>query len=127
MGLVKLGRMKRLLQLPNGLGRLLFSQTSKTHSDDNSQIIFDPSLGPVVIRFGGFNAKFKPIGSHHSKPVKQWFKQWKIAPWLRESVVLVIQNQVVLALIIEGRWHPALCRQALSKNDSLIAVAIDSH
>jgi tRNA(Ile)-lysidine synthase len=126
-GFSKAWQNEKFIALPNGLGRLLFSQTSKTHSDDNSQIIFDPNLGPVVIRFGGFNVKFKPIDSHHSKPVKQWFKLWKIAPWLRESVVLVIQNQVVLALIIEGRWHPALCRQALSKNDSLIAVAIDSH
>jgi tRNA(Ile)-lysidine synthase len=82
-------------------------QTNSTQIDDMSQLTVNPNLGPIIIRTGGYSARFKPAGSHYSKPVKQWFKQWKVAPWLRDAVLLVIQNEQVLGLLIEGCWKIA--------------------
>lgn len=124
IGFSQIWQNEKFIELPNEQGRLLFSHINKTFSGDKTQVIFDPNLGPVEIRLGGFKVKFKPASSSHSKPVKQWFKQWKIAPWLRESVVFVIQNDVALALIIEGRWYPAQSMQ-LNPGKSQIAITLD--
>ncbi|WP_293745990.1 tRNA lysidine(34) synthetase TilS [uncultured Paraglaciecola sp.] len=114
------------IQLPDGLGGLLFSKSVKTPVDGKSQITIDPALGAVVIRLGGYGAKFKPAGADHSKPVKQWFKQWKIAPWLRESVVFILQNEKVLALIIEERLHPGQSAQCQNENDFLVSLRLEN-
>ncbi|WP_339722284.1 tRNA lysidine(34) synthetase TilS [uncultured Paraglaciecola sp.] len=96
---------QKSIQLPNNQGELIFSPIVKRQGETQSGLIVDPSLGPIIIRTGGFSVRFKPVGSQYSKPIKQWFKQWKVAPWLRESALLVIQNEQVLGLLIEGVWH----------------------
>jgi tRNA(Ile)-lysidine synthase len=118
---------EKSIKLPNNMGVLTFTQvdnvlinnvqtdseqtssvqTNSTQIDDMSQLTVNPNLGPIIIRTGGYSARFKPAGSHYSKPVKQWFKQWKVAPWLRDAVLLVIQNEQVLGLLIEGCWKIA--------------------
>jgi tRNA(Ile)-lysidine synthase len=112
------------IQLPDDLGCLHFSKSVKTLDDVKSQVSINPSLGTVIVRLGGYNIKFKPVGANHSKPVKQWFKQWKIAPWLRESVVFVVQNEQVLALIIDGCLHPGQINQDKGKNDLLFTLML---
>ncbi|MBL4631623.1 MAG: tRNA lysidine(34) synthetase TilS, partial [Paraglaciecola sp.] len=58
-------------------------------------------------QFGGYSQRFTPKGAMHSKPLKQWFKQWKIPPWERNQVVLLKQNELLLGILIQGKWHPA--------------------
>ena len=113
---------QKSVKLPGNMGRLIFTQTNNVQTnnvqtndvltndvqiEEISQLIVNPDLGPILIRSGGYSARFKPAGSNHSKPVKQWFKQWKVAPWFREHVLLVIQNEQVLGLFIEGCWKIA--------------------
>ena len=136
---------EKSLKLPNNLGILTFApnsdvqtsdvqtsdvqtnsvQTKITQVDDKSQLTVNPNLGPIVIRSGGYSVRFKPVGSLHSKPIKQWFKQWKVAPWLRESVIIVIQNDNVLALLLNGSWKKAQVLHANLKYDSKPNVTIE--
>ena len=125
------------IQLPENMGRLTFTQindvstndvstngvstnnmqTNNKRIDDTSQLIVNPNLGAILIRSGGYSARFRPAGSNHSKPVKQWFKQWKVAPWFRDSVLLIIQNEQVLGLFIAGCWKIADKGDIKSVND----------
>jgi len=114
------------IKLPNDLGSLTFLETANTSAEVKLQVKVDPTLGSVVVRLGGYAAKFKPVDSDHSKPVKQWFKQWKIAPWLRESAVFVIQNEEVLALLMDGRWHQSHRSTVLSNKDSQITITLEN-
>lgn len=116
---------EKSIKLPFSIGHLRFLQEAKSPINVESQFSIDPMLGPVVVRLGGYGVKFKPLGSHHSKPVKQWFKQWRIAPWLRESVVFVLQNDDVLALLIQGDWHLAQRSETLVNKDSLVTVTLE--
>ena len=125
------------IQLPENMGRLTFTQindvstndvstndvsandvqTNNKQIDDTSQLIVNPNSGAILIRSGGYSARFRPAGSNHSKPVKQWFKQWKVAPWFRDSVLLIIQNEQVLGLFIAGCWKIADKGDIKSVND----------
>lgn len=51
---------------------------------------------PLEIRFTGYSAKFKPVGESMSKPVKQWFKKWKLAPWERERIPLFFSGDTLI-------------------------------
>jgi tRNA(Ile)-lysidine synthase len=49
------------------------------------------------VRFSGYGARFKPAGSHLSKPIKQWFKLWNIPPWERERIALLfVDDRIVM-------------------------------
>ena len=114
------------IKLPNDLGSLTFLETANASAEVKLHVKVDPTLGSVVVRLGGYAAKFKPVDSDHSKPLKQWFKQWKIAPWLRESAVFVIQNEEVLALLMAGRWHQSHRSTVLSNKDSQITITLEN-
>ena len=123
----KIWQREESIQLPENMGRLTFTQindvstndvqTSNKQIDDTSQLIVNPNLGAILICSGGYSARFRPAGSNHSKPVKQWFKQWKVAPWFRDSVLLIIQNEQVLGLFIAGCWKIADKGDIKSVND----------
>jgi tRNA(Ile)-lysidine synthase len=131
---------EKSIKLPNNMGVLTFTQvdnvlinkvqtnstqTNNTRNNDVSQLTVNPNLGPIIIRTGGYSAKFKPAGSQHSKPIKQWFKQWKVAPWLRDAVLLVIQNEKVLGLLMEGYWQIAQKSDIKSVNDSMWLIKLN--
>jgi tRNA(Ile)-lysidine synthase len=101
------------------------AQTNSAQTDNITQLSVNPDLGPIIIRTGGYSAKFKPAGSRHSKPIKQWFKQWKVAPWLRDPVLLVIQNEQVLGLLMEGYWQIAQKSDIKSVNDSVWIIKLN--
>ncbi len=46
----------------------------------------------------GFACKFKPAGSAVSKPLKQWLQLWKVPPWQRGSVPLIIAGQQIMVV-----------------------------
>jgi tRNA(Ile)-lysidine synthase len=98
---------EKSIQLPQDMGCLTFTQTSDIQVGNKSQLIVNPSLGPIILRSGGYSVRFTPLGNQHSKPIKQWFKMWKVAPWLRDSVLLVIQNEQVLGLFLGDSWQTA--------------------
>jgi tRNA(Ile)-lysidine synthase len=103
------------IKLPEPLGILQY-QSLVTQSEDDSALWFDPDLGEVKIHFGGYAQRFKPANSAHSKPLKQWYKEWKIPPWQRDKVALFLQDGKPLALLIDGRWLLSQQHQ-----DSLVA------
>jgi tRNA(Ile)-lysidine synthase len=106
------------VKLPGDMGNLTFFPIIDEQIDVMSQLTVNPDLGPILIRCGGYSVRFKPANSSHSKPIKQWFKQWKVAPWLRDSVLLIIQNEQVLGLLMEGSWHIAHKGDINSVNDA---------
>lgn len=91
------------ISLPQALGCLSFtSKTMSTPKKASPACVLDPQVGPISLRFGGYGDKFKALGAQHSKPLKQWFKQWKIPPWQRDKVAIVIQNKQVQALVLNN-------------------------
>lgn len=50
------------------------------------------------IQFEGFGRKFKPPGASFSKPLSQWFKIWKVPPWLRGLVPLVCVGENIISV-----------------------------
>ena len=132
---------EKSIQLPNNMGNLTFTQTgdvltnntitnraptNKTQVEDMSQLTVNPNSGTILIRSGGYSVRFKPAGYNHSKPIKQWFKQWKVAPWLRESVLLVIQNEQALALLLNGCWHIAQTDNINCKNAPRLLITLEN-
>ena len=71
-------------------------------SPDNS-----PEFGQVTLSFGGFSRRFTPQNSPHSKPLKQWFKQWHIAPWERSQIAVISQNERIVGLLRKGAFLPS--------------------
>ena len=39
--------------------------------------------------------------------LKQWYKEWRIPPWQRDKIALISQNDMPLALLINGVWRLA--------------------
>jgi tRNA(Ile)-lysidine synthase len=89
------------ITLPGNIGCLKFLQSTEVSSE---VLILDTKAGDISMQFGGYAHRFKPKGESHSKPIKQWFKQWKVSPWCRNQVVLLLQNKQLLAILIEGEW-----------------------
>ena len=89
------------IELPTGMGSLSFSQC--TDSDIES-LTLDLKAGDISIQFGGYSQRFTPKGSVHSKPLKQWFKQWQIPPWVRNQVALLRQNDQLLGILMHSKW-----------------------
>ncbi len=59
----------------------------------------------LELGFGWLNYRFKPTGYPHTKPLKQWFKFWRVPPWQRGSVPSIIAGQQIL-LVVD---HSAAC------------------
>jgi tRNA(Ile)-lysidine synthase len=92
------------IELPADMGSLHFRQCSESDIDS---LVIDPEAGDVTIQFGGYSQRFTPKGAVHSKPLKQWFKQWQIPPWVRNQVVLLKQNEQLLGILMHSKWLPS--------------------
>ncbi|MFT2090485.1 tRNA lysidine(34) synthetase TilS [Paraglaciecola sp. 2405UD69-4] len=99
-----------MMPLPESLGHLCFSE-HKSNSNKEALVI-NPDFGPLTVRLGGYSAKFKPSGSPHSKPIKQWFKQWKVPPWERDRTLILMQNERVIGLMNEYNYYYAEVKQS---------------
>lgn len=91
-----------VLTLPQYLGtleRLPFDPQAQSQN-----LCLSNNTDELQLQFGGFTQRFKPYNSNYSKPLKQWFKEWKIAPWQRSKIVLLVDQDVPLALLCNGRW-----------------------
>lgn len=92
------------ISLPQKLGCLNFSTKTMTTAGQESPVCaLDPEAGQISLRFGGYADKFKPLGERQSKPLKQWFKHWKIPPWQRDKVAIVMQGEQVQALLLSNK------------------------
>lgn len=47
--------------------------------------------------------KIKPLGASYSKPIKQWFQHWGIAPWERSFTLIKTRNNIDVSLWCNGR------------------------
>ena len=91
------------IQLPQALGSLSFSRKKMSTPEHKAPVcLLDPQAGQISLRFGGYGDNFKGPGERHSKALKQWFKLWKIPPWQRDKVAMVIQNDQVQALVLNN-------------------------
>jgi tRNA(Ile)-lysidine synthase len=93
------------IELPQGVGHLAFKSCSDANlQPDINLCVLDKNAGEINIRFGGYGDKFKPFGEANSKPLKQWFKQWKVPPWERSKIAIIVQNKQVKALLIDNKF-----------------------
>lgn len=55
-----------------------------------------PESEHVSLSFGGYSRRFRPFDKNVSKPIKQWFKEWGVPPWIRRVIpIFTIGEQVV--------------------------------
>ena len=47
----------------------------------------------------------KPVGASYSKPIKQWYKQWGIAPWERSFTLIKTRDDIDISLWCNGRTY----------------------
>lgn len=71
---------------PNGFGQLIFSSSATKN------------VGSIEAHKSVFSEKFKPQDAAMSKPLKQWFKTWDIAPWTREQSLTVTFDGLPVAI-----------------------------
>jgi tRNA(Ile)-lysidine synthase len=76
----------------------------------------------LELGFGWFNYRFKPAGYPHNKPLKQWFKLWKVPPWQRGSVPSIIAGQQIL-LVVD---HRAACDPTAAQSWITVSAAPQS-
>lgn len=95
--------------LPFGLGHVSMQiaeaeQTSYAISAElNEQgvvVCLPKALLPrLSVNLGGLTSRFHAKDAAHSKPLKQWFKDyWFVPPWLRSRIPLIMLEQQVLAV-----------------------------
>lgn len=53
---------------------------------------------PVEIRFRSGGEVFCPEGYKHSRPLKDWFQKWEIAPWRRNQVPLIYMREKLICV-----------------------------
>lgn len=85
------------LHLPDGLGRLLFSQQRPT-VDSSAWLPLQLSEPVATVCFGRMSSNFKPAGARHHKPLKRWCQLWQIPPWQRSTLPLLFQHNRLLAV-----------------------------
>ena len=93
------------VELPNKLGVLSLSSHKASSKQCNILPVDNIEQYPVSVEFGGFSRRFTPHDAHHSKPLKQWFKYWRIPPWERSSIAIICQQTSVIGLLIKGKFH----------------------
>ena len=59
-------------------------------ADADSLLVSQPLLSTVI----------KPRAEKHSKPLKQWLKQWDTPPWLRSQVLLFEDLRQPVAIVV---------------------------
>ncbi|WP_166109035.1 tRNA lysidine(34) synthetase TilS [Pseudoalteromonas sp. Z9A5] len=76
-------------------GRLLKKQTGK-----KSKGIRPPNSNEqVTVRFNCNSARIKPLKKPGSNTLKHWFKDTKVAPWLRGNVPLIFYNEELVQVV----------------------------
>lgn len=108
-----------ILTLPHSLGEISVRVEQIRNTENLTNEIADHRF---EVRFGGFSVKFKPQEANHSKPLKQWFKQWKIPPWQRERVVQIFNQDELLAVLINEKF---ILTNIAEKQDHNLQVTIN--
>ncbi|MDF2179608.1 tRNA lysidine(34) synthetase TilS [Aliiglaciecola sp. CAU 1673] len=85
------------LALPDGR-IVLFSRSSDNQHPD-TLCLSVPDGAMVSLQTGGFSQRFRPVGAPHSKPLKQWFKQWRMPPWERERLIMVRVDDTIAGIL----------------------------
>ncbi|UZE97357.1 tRNA lysidine(34) synthetase TilS [Alkalimarinus alittae] len=116
---IKIGVEPSLYGDDQGVGRLsLFERTilGKCYTlcvmDGESKegdrlLLRRPKRGEQVsIQFRQGGELFKPVGKAHHRPLKKWFHDENVPPWLRDSIPLLYYNESLVAvgnlLVAEG-------------------------
>lgn len=94
-------------ELPQSLGYVELVKAKHLGGNKPYLAVDSPELGQITLSFGGFSQRFTPQNSPHSKPLKQWFKHWHIAPWERSHIAVISQNEQILGLLRKGAFLPS--------------------
>ncbi|MFQ3217974.1 MAG: tRNA(Ile)-lysidine synthase [Paraglaciecola sp.] len=100
------------IPLPQQLGRLHLVTGGAPDNRGANSTTFVGFKEQVQVRFGGYGDKFKPAQSPHSKPLKQWFKLWGIPPWRRDKVAIIMHEDHILGVILNGQLIPSQASSA---------------
>ena len=111
------------LTLPQHIGTL--ERVSFDPQAQSQNLCLTSNTDELQLHFGGFTQRFKPCNSKCSKPLKQWYKEWKIAPWQRSKIALLADKDEPVALLCNGRWivsHQHQMRLNQAATSSLIEI-----
>ncbi|MFT4928137.1 MAG: tRNA(Ile)-lysidine synthase [Phenylobacterium sp.] len=71
--------------------------TSESVDDESDGLwLRKPSVDEQIsVSFDVIGVSCKPLGSPHSRKLKQLFKQYKVPPWARQRTPLIYYNEVL--------------------------------
>jgi len=52
---------------------------------------------------------FKPLGYNHSRPLKKWFQETGVPPWLRGRIPLLYRDEQLVA--VGDLWTAAMAEE----------------
>jgi tRNA(Ile)-lysidine synthase len=92
------------VKLEADLGYLsLYKLVPEINAKDGAQYI-DVHGAQVDIRFSPISQPFHPHDQPHSKPLKQWYKLWKIPPWTRRQCLQFWVNDLLVAILVDKKF-----------------------
>ncbi len=79
-----------------------------THTGQSEALVSAETVGLCAednntVETPALSTKVKPVGKAHHKPIKDWLKAWRIPPWQRDKVLLLVSNQQPVALILNAK------------------------
>lgn len=83
------------------------AKASMAQLQHNIQDVQDSSIdeGNFSVKVVSQSYPIKPVGAAHSKPIKQWYKQWGIAPWERSFTLIKTRDDIDISLWCNGRTY----------------------
>jgi len=65
-----------------------------------NKLLIRPPTGDeqITVKFRQGGEVFKPVGKAHHRPLKKWFHDSNVPPWLRDSVPLLYYNECLVAI-----------------------------
>jgi tRNA(Ile)-lysidine synthase len=83
------------------------AKASMAQLQNNIQDVPGSSIdeGDFSVKVVSQSYPIKPVGAAHSKPIKQWYKQWGIAPWERSFTLIKTRDDIDISLWCNGRTY----------------------
>jgi tRNA(Ile)-lysidine synthase len=83
------------------------AKASMAQLQNNIQDVPGASIdeGDFSVKVVSQSYPIKPVGAAHSKPIKQWYKQWGIAPWERSFTLIKTRDDIDISLWCNGRTY----------------------
>ncbi len=79
----------------------LLNPSAKEAEQSDCVLTIAAEVHDINVTFGDLQRKVKMYGKRPTKTIKAWMKEWKIKPWRRMAVPILMINDEVFAIVTE--------------------------